>query len=34
MHIVTFKIKREDTKRMIKVYKENKKISEIIYEVS
>ena len=32
--LVSFKIKREETKRMIKVYKENKKISEIIYEVS
>jgi len=27
-------IKREETKRKIHVYKENKKISEIIYEVS
>ncbi len=27
-------IKKKDTKRIIKVYKENKKISEIIYEVS
>jgi 3-hydroxymyristoyl/3-hydroxydecanoyl-(acyl carrier protein) dehydratase len=32
--LVTFKIKREESKRMMKVYKENKKISEIIYEVS
>ena len=32
--LITCMIKKKDTKRMIKVYKENKKISEIIYEVS
>ncbi len=32
--LITCVIKKKDTKRIIKVYKENKKISEIIYEVS
>jgi 3-hydroxyacyl-[acyl-carrier-protein] dehydratase len=30
--ILTCTIKREDSKRMIKVYREKKKISEVIYE--
>jgi len=31
--ILTCTIKKDESKRMIKVYKEKKKISEIIYEV-
>jgi len=32
--VITCKIERKDTKRIVKIYKENKKISEITYEVN